>query len=333
MAEQTKLYYVGIDGGGTKTKCVIADASGNILATAVAGSSNPNFKGLYFACGSVLLSIKKALDTLHEDVHSVTFASICVGLSGAGPSNRAEIRKILLKYFENFNIQYGKLKIVSDALIAWHGAFKGEKGIVVISGTGAQTYGRYEGKEVSSANMKERVTLLRGGAFHIGLYGAKFCLKDLNAGRADSILLGTIQTAFEEGILWKKFQGKKTLQEMLEDAMRCFRREKMLLLAREDLASLAQYVDQAAEQGSSVARIILKGTANQIGVNVSAVAVFLGFSGTNFKVAVVGSVIQSFTVKWRLKEKLIIEEPFADLVEPLLPPEMGALDIAIRDLY
>jgi len=333
MPAPKKIYYVGVDGGGTKTKCIISDSNGNILATGLAGSSNPNFKGLYFACGSVLLSLKKALDTLGEEVHSVSFACICVGLSGAGSNNRGEIKRILMKYFETFNIQCGKLKVFSDALIAWHGAFNGEKGIVIISGTGAQIYGRSGEREVSSASMRERVTLLRGGAFHIGLYGAKFCLKDLNARRTDSILLQTIQNAFDEGKIWRKFKGKKTLQEILEDAMRCFKREKMLILTREDLASLAQYVDQAAEQGSPIARIILRGTANQISANVSAVATLLGFSGTNFKAAVVGSVIRSFTVKWHLKERLTIEEPFVEVVEPMFPPELGALDIAIKDLY
>lgn len=331
--EQKRLYYVGVDGGGTKTKCVISDANGNILATALAGSSNPNFKGLYFACGSVLLSIKNALDLLHEDVHNVKFACICIGLSGAGTYNRTEIKRIFLKYFETFHIDCAKLKVYSDTLIAWHAAFHGEPGIVVITGTGTQTYGRLGNKEVSSANMKEKVNLLRGGGFHIGLYGAKFCLKDLNANKIDSILLKIIQTAFEQGVLWKKFQGKKTLQEILEDAMRCFKREKMLLLSREDLASLAQYVDAAAEAGSPIARTILRGTASQVSTNISSVATLLGISGTHFKVAVVGSVIKSFTVKWNLREKLAIEEPFAEIVDPLLPPELGALDIARNDLY
>ncbi|MSR86391.1 hypothetical protein EXS74_03270 [Candidatus Woesearchaeota archaeon] len=311
----------------------MADSSGNVLAVGFSGSSNPNFKGLYFACSSVLLSLKKALDVMHEDVHNVKFACICIGLSGAGANNRAEIKRIFLKYFETFSIDCAKLKVYSDALIAWHGAFRGESGVVVLSGTGALTYGKVGSKEVSSANMKERVALLRGGGFHIGLYGAKFCLKDLNENRSDSVLLKIIQNAFESGALWKRYQGKRTLQEILEDAIRCFKREKMLLLAREDLASLAQYVDAAAEKGSPVARVILRGTATQVSTNISSVATLLDISGTNFKVAVVGSVINSFTVKWNLRQKLAIEEPFAELVEPLLPPEMGALDIAIRDLY
>lgn len=331
MAEK-KLYYVGIDGGGTKTKCVVADASGKILATGLAGSSNPNFKGLYFACGSVLLSLKQAMDNLGEDIHKAQFGCICIGLSGAGSINRAEIQRIFIKYFETFGIQCGKLKIFSDALIAWHGAFKGEPGIVVITGTGTQTYGRYGGKEVSSATTKEKLFLLRGGAFHIGLYGAKFCLNDLKK-QNPSVLLQTIQEAYVNGELWKRFQTKKSLQELLEDAMRCFRKEKMLLLAREDVAAIAQYVDKAAEKGSSSANMVLRGAANQISVNISSVATLLGISGTAFKVAVVGSVIKSFKVKWRLQEKLSLLETQAELVDPLLPPELGALDIALRDLY
>ena len=35
-------YYIGIDGGGTKTEIVICNLFGNIINRAFAGSSNPN---------------------------------------------------------------------------------------------------------------------------------------------------------------------------------------------------------------------------------------------------------------------------------------------------
>ena len=34
-------YFLGFDGGGTKTECVLADAHGAVLARATAGPSNP----------------------------------------------------------------------------------------------------------------------------------------------------------------------------------------------------------------------------------------------------------------------------------------------------
>ncbi|GGA33246.1 hypothetical protein [Psychrobacillus lasiicapitis] len=35
------MYLLGIDGGGTKTEEVVADAYGNVFAKVVTGSSNP----------------------------------------------------------------------------------------------------------------------------------------------------------------------------------------------------------------------------------------------------------------------------------------------------
>jgi glucosamine kinase len=34
-------YYLGFDGGGTKTDCILVDAAGAVLARATAGPSNP----------------------------------------------------------------------------------------------------------------------------------------------------------------------------------------------------------------------------------------------------------------------------------------------------
>ncbi len=34
-------YYLGFDGGGSKTECVVLDASGQVIAQATAGPSNP----------------------------------------------------------------------------------------------------------------------------------------------------------------------------------------------------------------------------------------------------------------------------------------------------
>jgi glucosamine kinase len=34
-------YFLGLDGGGTKTDCVLADAEGRVVARASAGPSNP----------------------------------------------------------------------------------------------------------------------------------------------------------------------------------------------------------------------------------------------------------------------------------------------------
>jgi len=186
----------------------------------------------------------------------------------------------------------------------------------------------HEGKKVLSVQMdllKERPIVYYTPIEHTGHY---LCY-GFKAGNEESSI---VNSTSDSACLYSPIVKIKTLPDTLK-AESNNGETKYHPIELEDLASLAQYVDQAAEQGSPIARIILRGTANQISANVSAVATLLGFSGTNFKAAVVGSVIRSFTVKWHLKERLTIEEPFVEVVEPMFPPELGALDIAIKDLY
>ena len=39
-------YKIGVDGGGTKTECILVDPQGEIVARRLAPGSNPNVVGL-----------------------------------------------------------------------------------------------------------------------------------------------------------------------------------------------------------------------------------------------------------------------------------------------
>src|SRR3981189_3759412 len=88
-------YYVGIDGGGTKTRCVLADET-MVLATAMSGGSN-----------IVRLSETQAREALHAAIRQVCAATnispaqiraICIGAAGAArPEIAAKIRTILVE--------------------------------------------------------------------------------------------------------------------------------------------------------------------------------------------------------------------------------------------
>ena len=55
-----KRYVAGVDGGGTKTACMIADETGSILGYAVAEGSNHQISGFPLAIENVYLSIRTA---------------------------------------------------------------------------------------------------------------------------------------------------------------------------------------------------------------------------------------------------------------------------------
>lgn len=127
-------YYLGIDGGGTKTTCAVGDAT-SLLATATAGGSN-----------IVRVGEAQARESLHRAVRQACVAAgitpgqvvhTCVGGSGAARPELAHIiREILAE------IVPPSIDVVGDMEIALEAAFDTGPGLIVIAGTGSIAYGR-----------------------------------------------------------------------------------------------------------------------------------------------------------------------------------------------
>lgn len=126
--------YIGIDGGGTKTKMVSYDDDGNIgqeivLPTVHILSQTP----------------KKCIEILKAGVEQLdpqSVSKIGIGLAGYGQDKkiRKEIEDICLKAFKN-----RPFVLKSDVQIAIEGALDGQDGIVVIAGTGSIALSLKEG--------------------------------------------------------------------------------------------------------------------------------------------------------------------------------------------
>jgi glucosamine kinase len=127
-------YYLGIDGGGTKTTCAVGDDS-RLLATTTAGPSN-----------IVRVGEKQARESLHQAVRQACAAAgitpakvahTCVGGSGAARPELAEsVRRILAEVLSS------PIDVVGDMEIAVEAAFDTGPGVIVIAGTGSIAYGR-----------------------------------------------------------------------------------------------------------------------------------------------------------------------------------------------
>jgi len=127
-------YYLGIDGGGTKTTCAVGDES-RLLATATAGPSNIVRVGEAQARESLQESARQACAAAGITLAQV--ARTCVGGSGAArPEIAAMVRHALAEILST------PIDVVGDMHIALEAAFAGGPGVVVIAGTGSIAYGR-----------------------------------------------------------------------------------------------------------------------------------------------------------------------------------------------
>jgi glucosamine kinase len=148
-------YYLGIDGGGTKTTCALGDES-RVLATVTAGPSNVVRVGEQRARESLLDGVKQACAT--AAVTPSEIVSTCIGASGAArPEIAAVVRSALAE------ILSCQIEVVGDLETSLDAAFGTGPGIIVIAGTGSSAYGR---------NRRGMTTRAGGWGFAIGDEGS-----------------------------------------------------------------------------------------------------------------------------------------------------------------
>jgi N-acetylglucosamine kinase-like BadF-type ATPase len=127
-------YYLGIDGGGTKTTCAVGDEF-RTLATATAGPSNIVRVGEAQARESLLQSARQACAA--AGITAAQVSRTCVGGSGAARPALAEIVRSALA-----EILTTPIEVVGDMQIALEAAFGTGPGVIVIAGTGSIAFGR-----------------------------------------------------------------------------------------------------------------------------------------------------------------------------------------------
>ena len=127
-------YFLGIDGGGTKTTCAVGDET-RVLAMATAGPSNIVRVGQEQARESLRRAVLQACAAAGITPQAVS--RTCIGGAGAGRPELAEVvRSILAEMLPT------PVDVFGDMHIALEAAFDTGPGVVVNAGTGSFAYGR-----------------------------------------------------------------------------------------------------------------------------------------------------------------------------------------------
>lgn len=125
---------MGIDGGGTRTRCALGDEM-RILGTAIAGASNVVRVGDVPAREALHASVREACAAARISPDRI--ANICIGAAGAArPEIAGKVQRILEE------LTPASIEVVGDTLIALEAAFANRAGVIVIAGTGSIAYGR-----------------------------------------------------------------------------------------------------------------------------------------------------------------------------------------------
>src|SRR5438874_1688953 len=136
------MHVLGIDAGGTKTMCLLADEHGAIVSEARGPGANLHAAGE--------LAVEKALHDVMERAigdRAIVPAAICLGIAGVDRDDEAQVVRAMMR-----RIGYkSRILVVNDALIALVAGAGDNPGIVVIAGTGSIVYGRNTAGEAARA--------------------------------------------------------------------------------------------------------------------------------------------------------------------------------------
>lgn len=134
--QQDIAYYLGVDGGGTKTEFCLTDTEGKTIASCVLGGSNPNDVGFENSCAILRDGAARVCGTI-----PYSRISVFAGIAGASSGNYG---KNLTKYLRTMG--FASAVCDSDAKNAIAAALGNRNGMITIMGTGNVTFVQKDGK-------------------------------------------------------------------------------------------------------------------------------------------------------------------------------------------
>jgi len=294
-------FFLGIDGGGTKTKCLVGDET-SILGTGSGAGSNVVRVGQSQARKSLGDAIRQACAT--AKIAPTEIAKTCVGVAGGARPETAEVvRKLVAE------VVAGEIQVVGDMVITMQAAFGNGPGVIVIAGTGSIAYGRNAAGETARAGGWGYAISDEGSGHWIGRSAVAGAMRGFDRSSHKNLLL--------DGIL--KAWSVQT-------------REELVLKANSspspDFAVLLPVVLSAADAGDSTAREVLTQAGAELAELAKIVIGRLSIAG-DVPVAVCGGVFCSCEViRQVFYDRLLADCPQALPNRAAVDPAIGALELA-----
>ena len=300
-----KAFFMGVDGGATKTLAMVCNASGTTVATGISGPSNPETLGLAASVSAVTDAITAALASIGGTINDV--ASAVCSISGVTSTQDIENYKKMIPAFPRAYVN-------NDVVAAWASGTLCTPGIAIIAGTGSHTIGVNNDGISCRAGGWGHILGDEGAGYYIGLTAIREALRSYDGRMPKTPLLERMLDYF-----------KITSPD---DMLRLMYREN---LAKDTIAAFAICVSEEAKAGDPVSRSIFYDAGHELGLAASAVAKRLSMQDSEYPVALIGSVFRSKElVLPSLEKTLYVTSPKARLVYPDIPPAAGSVLLAVR---
>ncbi|MEM1606607.1 MAG: BadF/BadG/BcrA/BcrD ATPase family protein [Candidatus Bathyarchaeia archaeon] len=303
---------MGVDGGATKTVCVIADESFNVVGVGKAGPCNYNVVGVENARRNVERAVQMAYSDISDESLKGKVADVgCFGIGGLTTQRDYEI---ISNEIVPPSSAVNRV-IVNDVVVAFYAATGGEPGIVVVAGTGSIAYGANSRGESMISGGWGWLIGDEGSAFYIARQALASATKAYDGRGAKTVLVDMFKEEF--GVSDFKDIVPKIYHEVTST----------------NIASLSKIVFSAARKGDRVAMKILRDAGEELGKAAVAIARKLFDKNEHILIGVTGGVFKADLTVWEHFKRYVLKRlPNAEFTPPVEHPVVGALIMGYRIL-
>lgn len=296
---------LGIDAGGTKTTCLLADAAGEIVGRGDGGGANLQAHGE--------LEVEKVLHQVIEDAladRGIVPAAVCLGIAGV---DRDEDRQVTRGIMRRLGFRERTL-IVNDALVALVAGVGDDPGVVIVAGTGSIAFGVNGARQAARAGGWGAVLGDEGSGFWIGRHALTAVMREAD-GRGPRTQLTPL--------VLERFALTRVDQLVYEVHDRA---------GRQAVASLGPLVARAREAGDVVAAEILLAAADELTRAAATVIARLHMRGEAFRIVLSGSMFR--IIPWlagEMPRRLAEVAPRATVAPLAGDAARGAVHLAVQE--
>ena len=138
-------WFIGVDGGGTKTSFAIGTKNGDPINTITYPGCSYNEIGKDAVCELLYNGISELLKSVNANFSDCV--GCCIGLPCYGENSDMD-KAIEEQLREALNPI--PVKIVNDGVVGWAGSLECQEGIHLVAGTGAIAFGCGKNNEIAS---------------------------------------------------------------------------------------------------------------------------------------------------------------------------------------
>lgn len=300
---------VGIDGGGTKTRAIVADERGNQIAEAVGSGSAVRPGEAERSAGVIAGVVRDAMEAAEKGDGKPRV--LCVGVAGVG---REPERQALIDMLTSHDLAE-EVVVLTDLAIALEDAFGEGPGVLLIAGTGSSAFARGPTGATARCGGWGPIIGDEGGGAWIGRRALSVVAAASDGREPETALTGAIITAAE-----------------VEDAAALIQWAASATPAT--FATLAPVVLQVADGGDLRANTIVNMAVEELALHVRALARQL-FTDERASVPVAftgGLLSKGTSLRKRLEHRLKTAVPGAQVRAEPIDAARGAVRGALRHL-